>query len=173
MTYSNVEPIVYGIAARIAILLPTYLTATNAETNAALYPSDTHYPSIFTVPDTSYSAEALKKAAVATSIPATGPFPYMMVNLDGVDYEEIGQNSDLITMRVSLVVALSESKDAKLGHALMRYMDALHKCIAANLTLGGLVQHIKIATIDKQQLAGDKAGFVVADLVATIESVNE
>lgn len=173
MTYSNIEPIVYGIASRIAILLPDYLTATNTETNAALYPSDTHYPSIFLVPDTDYNAPALKKAAVSPMIPATGPFPYMMVNIDGADFEEVGQNSDLITMRLSLVVGLAESKDLKLGHALMRYMDALHKCIAANLTLGGLVQHIRISTMEKQQMPGEKAGFVVADLIATIESVNE
>lgn len=173
MTYSNIEPIVYGIATRLAILLPTYLMATNVETNAALYPSTTSYPSIFVVPETDYTAPVLKKAAVSTIIPAAGPFPYLMVNLDGVDFEEIGQNSDLVTMRVSVVIGLAESKDLKLGHALMRYMDALHKCVSANITLGGLVQHARISTIDKQQLAGDKAGFVVADLIATIESVNE
>jgi len=171
MAYSNIEPNVYGVAVWLAQYLPTYLTAANAEQTS--WPGDMVFPSIFLVPDEDYNPPALRRAAVGSSIPMEGPFPYLMVELDSVDVEWAGQNSEFITLRLRVIIALQETREKKLLAALTRYMDALVQAVGHNVTLGGLLEEAKVTHIEKDELPANHVGFVTADMTAKFEILCE
>ena len=167
MNYANIEPKVYGTAIWLITYLPEYLALATSE--LAPWPSETDFPSILDVPDESYTPPALKKASVGVTIPPAGPFPYLLTVLDNVTVEWAGQNSDMLTLNMKVVIAMQENSERRIGAALMRYMDALTMAIGKNVTLDGLFDEIKLTNMDKDESAATKVGFLVADLVAKYE----
>jgi len=173
MIHSNLEPVIYKTAAWLTAYLQGYITNATAERAVATYPSVTDFPSILDYPDDDYTPPALKRAAVGSVIPPSGPFPYLLLVLDGVVPEWSGQNSENLNITMKAIVAIQENNDRKLGIALMRYMDGLIQALGANITLDGIFDEIKITNIDKDELPANKVGFLIADLSARLEIVSE
>lgn len=167
----NIEPVVYGIASWMAENIPAYLTKVNAD--MASWPGSSLPPSILQPAASVFDPPALRRVSVVTSIPSTGPFPFLMVNLDDFDVEWAGQNSERITLRVMLVLALSESKPGRLLGALLRYADAIVQAVGSNLTLGGLVEEAKVVSAEKDELPGKDTGFLVVNMTARFEIICE
>lgn len=146
---SPVERIANGIAGWLNDNFNTYLARANA--------------------DQTYVAPELKKCEVKAWIPTEGPFPYMMVNLDFVDYEWIGNCAEKAKLTLSVNALVTEPKKDNLPIALVRYMDALADAVRENITMNGTADTIRVDTIDKGEMPADGRGWVVATLIATAE----
>lgn len=169
--HANIEPILYGIAVWLAENVPTYLTKVNGD--MASWPGSITFPAIFQPAGSVFNPPALKRVSVVSSIPSSGPFPFLMVNLDDFDVEWSGQNSEKITLKIMLVLALSESKNGKLLSALLRYADAIVQAVGSNVTLGGLVEEAKVISADKDELPAKGTGFLVVNMTARFEIICE
>lgn len=169
MTYTAMEPVIYGVAIWFAEHLPEYLAATNDA--MASWPDGILVPALLDPPPAASGAPALRKVLLGTSIPASGPFPCLLVALDSVDVESAGQNSDWITLHLKLVVALQENNEKRILPDTARYMDALTHAVGENVTLGGLVDEAKIPSLEKDEVPANGTGFVVADLSTKFEMI--
>jgi hypothetical protein len=167
LNYANIEPKVYKTAIWLLTYLPEYLALASAE--LATWPSDTDFPSAFDMPDENNTPLAIKKASVGVTVPKAGPFPYLLLVLDNVGVEWSGQNSDIVTLNMKVILAVQENSERRIGVALMRYMDALTMAIGKNVTLNGLFNEIKLTMMDVAESPETRAGFMVADLVAKYE----
>jgi hypothetical protein len=169
VTYSAIEPVIYGVASWFAEYLPDYLAKANDA--MASWPDGVVLPALLDPPPAASMAPTLRKVILGTTIPASGPFPCLLVAFDSVDLEAIGQNSDRVTLHLKLVAAIQENNEARILPDTARYMDALAHAVGENLTLGGLVDEAKIPTIEKDEVPANGTGFVIADLSATFEMI--
>lgn len=167
MIYANIEPKVYAVATWLTTYLPTYLALAGSE--LAPWPSDTSFPSALELPDDDYTPPALKKAAVGSTIPPSGPFPYLLVALDSIAIEDAGQASQWVTLSLKAVLAIQENSERRIGAALMRYSDALIMAVGSNVTMDGTFDEIKLTAIDTDELPQNRVGFLSADLTARFE----
>jgi hypothetical protein len=169
VTYSAIEPVIYRVADWFAAHLPDYLAEAD-EAMVSWHDGDT-FPAIFDPPAAAYEVPSLRKVGIGTSIPASGPFPYLLVALDSVDVESAGQTSDWITLHMKLVTALQENNEKRLFPALARYIDAIVHAVGNNVTLDGLVDETKITGLDKDEVPENHTGFVIADLSVKFELI--
>jgi hypothetical protein len=96
------------------------------------------FPAIFDPPAAAYEVPSLRKVGIGTSIPASGPFPYLLVALDSVAVESAGQTSDWITLHMKLVTALQENNERS-GCSLRSHANRRHSAC------GGQQRHARRA----------------------------
>lgn len=167
MTYTNIEPIIYKIGIWIAENIPEYLN--HANTEMISWPNGITIPEILSAQAVANTVPALKKIGFGTSIPTSGPFPYLLIDLDSIDLEPAGQLSNWVKLRLKLIVALQENNEKRLLPDLLRYIDVIAHAIGQHTTLGGIVDEAEMVTFDKDELPGTKTGFIIGDLVVKFE----
>jgi hypothetical protein len=180
MTYNNIESVLYSVGTWFANALPLALAEANGQiaawkTDAALLPDDSmlSLSDLFEDLTFDFEVQPFKKVGVGTLIPASGPFPYLLLIFDDLETESAGQLSDWITLHLKLIVALQENNEKRLPPTLFRYIDAFVHAIGKDGTLGGIVDSARFSTVDKEEVPSSKVGFVVGNLSVKFELICE